>query len=460
VSTRSPGATVEDDLFTVDLIQDLVFRKRRDGWSLTSPGAHVNVDKLRRGGVDLVLSAIPLEPGKPAKRSLESGLKTMEALVTETGGRVELVNGFQAARAAAKSGKTAMMLLMEGADVFQSQPELLLDLKRRGLAVVGILGGRNNAFADTAVSPRDPGGLTTKGRAFLSTLRDAGIAVDLTHASRRAFWDALVAQSGALMVSHTAARALMDHPRNLNDVQIIALTRYGGIMGLLFNPEFLSPTQGGSMEDVIRHIMHVKAIGAIGALALGTDYGGIRPPRGLDDVSQLPRLRQALGRQGLSGEEVAGLFGENAARFFAELTRSFGAVKHREDQILRPIAIECDVVMGESEGLAAPACNGYLTDSGAAIPPASRHRVRLKDMALNPVTLEIFGESSVPWQVEGQNLEGKILFHRIMQLDDQGSGSISLPYDRNLTRIFFSPTRKSALKEVVVWGRRPDNDEP
>ena len=101
-------------------------------------------------------------------------------------------------------------------------------------------------------------------------------------------------------------------------------------------------------------------------------------------------------------------------------------------------------------------CDRYLRNPGAVIPPASKLKVRVRDMAMTPVTLELFGEPDVPWQVEGQNLEGKILFHRFVKLDETGVGSMSLPQNRNLTRMFFSPTRASALREVAVWGHKPE----
>ncbi len=446
--------------FAVDLIQDLVFRYQRDGWTLTTPRAHVNLDKLRKGGLGFVLSAIPLSPEVTAQRDLDRALSAMDALVTDAGGQLEMVTSFEEAKRVSGEGRIPMGLMMEGADPLIKDPDRLVDLKKRGLALVGLVGGRNNGFADAAVSPRDPGGLTEKGRLFVETCRDAGILVDLTHASPATFWDTLAKLSGRVVVSHTAARALMDHPRNLNDLQMIALSRYGGVMGLIFNPEFLKMSGSASIDDVVEHIMYIKAIGAIDALALGTDYGGIHPPRGLEDVSRLPRLAEALQAQGLSVGEIEGIFGDNVARLFEETSRKYGEVRLTEDEILRPVTAECESVIGEFSGSLPASCDRFVRASGAVIPPASKLKVRIRDMAMTTVQLELFGEPGVPWQAEGQNLEGKILFHRFVKLDDEGKGTMSLPQNRNLTRMFFSPTRASALREVVVWGRPPDPPAP
>ncbi len=443
------------DEFVVDLIADLVFRHRREGWTLTSPQAQVTVEKLLAGGVDLLFVALPQALGTEPGQALESDFKQTERLVGGTGGATKLVTSFKQAREVRASGAIPMMVLIEGADGLRGRLDRIGQLRRRGLGIVGVVAGRGNGFADAAVAPRDPGGLTEAGRQLLSACRDARVAVDLTHASPTAFWDGLVEQIGVVMVSHTAARALRDHPRNLDDLQILALSRYHGLLGLVFNPEFLRAGDSGSVtiDDVVAHIMHIKQIGALNALALGTDFNGIHPPRGLEDISKLSRLKNELAKQGMGDDEINAVFGANAARFFEEVERERGVVALTRDEILRPIPVECDGVVGESEGSAGLACNGLVLDQGARLAPSSRQKIRVRDMARAPVRLELFGEAGTPWQIEGQNLNGRVLLNRVIVLDDRGRGILPLPSGRNLTRLFCSPTRPSALNEIVVWGR-------
>jgi hypothetical protein len=315
--------------------------------------------------------------------------------------------------------------------------------------------GKGNAFAESATHPREIGGLTKKGRAFLAELRDAKVAVDLTNASTNTFWDVLAAQAGGVLVSHTACRALMDHSRNLNDLQILALSRFGGLMGIVFNPVFLSKGGEASLETLVAHMLHVRSLGALNALAIGSDFGGIQPPRGMSHIGHLTRLWDALIEQGFTDDEIKGVMGENSTRFFDELFREFGAIDHTEDEMLRPLAVDCDGVMGEVVGIPNTACDGFVLVDGSRLAPSSRHRIRLRDVSSSPMTLEIFGEPDARWQVEGQNLAGKILFHRFVQLSLDGVGRMGLPKERNLTRLFLSPTRTSTLKEAVVWGKTP-----
>jgi hypothetical protein len=111
------------------------------------------------------------------------------------------------------------------------------------------------------------------------------------------------------------------------------------------------------------------------------------------------------------------------------------------------------VVTGEFSGAASKSCDGYIHEKGPVLMPTSRQKFRIKDMSKTAVRLEIFGVPNTPWQIEVQNLEGKILVKRGVLLDDDGRSTISLPGKRRITRIFLFPTRPSVLYEAIVWGR-------
>jgi membrane dipeptidase len=458
-----PPAPVEpktaDDLhrtaLVVDLIQDLWFRQKLSGWTLTTTEAHVNVDKLARGGVDLVFAALAPEPGKRPGDSLEEGLAAMEEMLADTGGRAAIVTSVDEARAARDRGVIPVMLLLEGADALEGDLERLYDLSRRGVRMIGIVGPRGNRFGDSSVAPADPPGLTEHGAELVAACRDNGIVVDLTHASETMFWDVLAGQGSLVAVSHGAARALRQHQRNLDDLQLLALARSGGVMGLVFNPELLRPgqTPTAKLEHVVEHVLHARRIGAVEAIALGSDFGGIKPPDGLDDVAALPALTAALRSEGLTDDEIRGVLGGNALRVIEGAERKLGATEVAGRELSRPIALECDVVLGDFDGAPIQSCDHYLLRSGPVLPPASRQKLRLREMDRIPDRLEVFGEPGTPWQVEAQNLEGKVLVRRVVALDDKGHGTLPLPAKRNLARIFLSPTRPSALREAVVWGR-------
>jgi membrane dipeptidase len=450
VQVRTAGST---DLFTVDLTTDIVFRHLRDGWTLKNR-SDVTAAKLRAGGVDLVFSAVGTSPG--GKPNLDEGIEITHRLVEEAGRDIAVARNFAEVESNRKQGIISVMILVEGANELEdADGQRLYELKQKGVAAIGLVSGRTNRLADAAVSGLgSKGGLTRKGREFVQQLREMGIAVDLTHASEETFYDVLVREGVLAMVSHSAVDALRPHPRNLDDVQIIALARYGGVLGLIFNPDFIITTPGtsGTIDDVLAHMIHIRKLGALDALSLGTDYAGIYPPRGLEDVSRLPVLAEKLVEAGFSSSELAKIFGQNARRFFENVASQQGTAEISTQQVLRPIDIECDTLIGEVSGIAMKSCDRRILEEGPMFEAASRQKFRIRDMSRKPIKLEVFGVPDTPWQVEAQDLSGKVLVKRVIRLDEHGTGQVPLPENRNLTRLFLNPARPSTLREVVVWG--------
>jgi membrane dipeptidase len=106
--------------------------------------------------------------------------------------------------------------------------------------------------------------------------------------------------------THSCARALCDHPRNLTDEQLRALAAVGGVVGVNFCPDFLVEHEEAVLEDVVRHIVHIAQIAGVGCVGLGSDFDGVDTlPKGLEEASRLPMLLEALGRAGFSSSEIA-----------------------------------------------------------------------------------------------------------------------------------------------------------
>ena len=146
---------------------------------------------------------------------------------------------------------------------------------------------------------------------------EAGLLLDVAHASRKTFWDMLEASSTPPFSSHSGADAVHPHARNLDDDQIRALAARGGIVGVIFVAAYL----GGAfctLERVADHIEHVAAVGGDDCVALGSDFDGFMPlPRGLRDAADLPRLTELLWRRGWREPRLTKLLGGNALRYLA-----------------------------------------------------------------------------------------------------------------------------------------------
>jgi membrane dipeptidase len=144
------------------------------------------------------------------------------------------------------------------------------------------------------------------------------LVVDVSHASDRAVADiiALASEShGVVVATHSNARALADHPRNLIDAQLRAIAATGGVIGVNFHGPFLARGRRARLSDVVRQILYLRQVVGIAHLAIGSDYeGDIRPPEELRDASRFPELAAALTRAGLDASEVRKIFADNALR--------------------------------------------------------------------------------------------------------------------------------------------------
>jgi membrane dipeptidase len=161
-------------------------------------------------------------------------------------------------------------------------------------------------------------GLTELGKRLVAKIYDAGGVVDVSHASDATIADVLafaLERGVPVVASHSNARALAHHARNLTDSQIRLIAQTGGVVGVAFHARFLTGGAHAKISDVVRHILHIKRVAGIEGVAIGSDFeGGIRPPVGLADVRGFPVLARALAEAGLSPDEIQRVFGTNALR--------------------------------------------------------------------------------------------------------------------------------------------------
>ncbi|MBN2802328.1 MAG: membrane dipeptidase [Deltaproteobacteria bacterium] len=437
----------------IDLIADINFRYHRDGWTFNTHAAQITVDKLIAGNVRALFAAIGNSDGK--NRTFKDELKLLSDLVLKSDGKVVFAKSLHELENFRKGDPVKLFILVEGASMLEKATEdELFEYKSKGLSIVGLAGGGSSSLCSSAEFVNDSdNGLTKKGSAFVDKLAKLGIAIDLSRASKKTFYD-VISDNGLLaMVSHSAAGFLREHNRNLDDLQILTLKQNGGIIGIVFNPDFLTPgNQNVDYRDVIKHLRHLKRLGAIDAIAIGSDFDGIIPPRGLEDVSTFPFLKDKLLEGGFSNDEINSIFYRNIQTFFKNVAERNSIADISGNEAVRPAEVDCDTVSGEFKGSPGEACNGYIFDNGVTLLSSSRLKLRVhSQLELN--YLEIYGLPRTPWQIEAQNLNGDIALHRSVRLDESGVARISLPKNNRIVRIFISPTRPTQLREAVIWGK-------
>ncbi len=290
------------------------------------PEAHVDIPRLQQGGVNAQVFAcwIPLEYQRHGATAF--ALRLIEAFhrqVESFSDRLCLVRTAEDIEQAVVDGKVAGILALEGAEPLDGEIELLGAFYRLGVRWLGLTWNYRNAAADGVAESNSGGGLTAFGVELVRACAEMGIVVDVSHLSPAGVEHVLREAKGPVVASHSNARALCDHRRNLTDDQARAIANTGGVIGVTFVPSFLSrhPAEV-SIDHVLDHIEYFVGLVGVEHVGIGSDFDGLMgasPPRGLEDATHYPSVREGLLRRGFSAEDVAAIMGGNWMRVLREV---------------------------------------------------------------------------------------------------------------------------------------------
>lgn len=300
----------------VDLHVDLSYQYSFKARPFAAAHGQFSTDAAQRGGVSGVV--LPLfvprdaSPNGPQIVDLERSYQRISEALRDT-------PPFAAPGCSASAGKVRTFLAFEGAAPLAQDPNSLEAWSQRGLRVVGLVHTYANELASSSGDARrEPFGLTERGRAFVRRAFELGLLVDVSHASDHAVSDVLelaTTAHGVVVATHSNARALADHPRNLSDEHLRAIAATGGVIGVNFHGPFLARGRAARLTDVIAHIRHLVRVAGIDHVAIGSDFeGDIRPPPELADASRFPRLARALSQAGFPAQAIRKIFAVNALR--------------------------------------------------------------------------------------------------------------------------------------------------
>lgn len=240
------------------------------------------------------------------------GFEAKAALLRRECGRyadiAALCRSPQEVRSANAAGKIAALLSVEGAEELGCSLSCLREAREEyGVVMLNLCWNSDNALCGAAMDSGS--GLTERGRGYVRECQRLGVAVDMSHASERTFWDALEIAQKPLIASHSNSAALCsDFPRNLTDAQFDAMARSGGGAGINLCPDFLA-SGGAGVDDAVRHVEHFLALGGEGSVFIGADFDGIdSTPRGIGGAQDMGVLYEALLRLNYPEELVARIF--------------------------------------------------------------------------------------------------------------------------------------------------------
>lgn len=216
-----------------------------------------------------------------------------------------------------RDGVLAAYFGLEGAHNLEGDPDNVARFADAGVRAIGLAHFSRNAVCAPAKGrgADNDAPLSEVGHRVVEAMAERRVIVDLAHVGRRAFFDALAAARGPVIVSHTGVAGVTPHWRNLDDEQLRAVAGTNGVIGIIFARRFVG---GRTIDHVLAHMDHVRRVVGAAHVGLGSDYdGAVVPVRGLEDVATLPRITDGLLRLGWSPDEVLAALGGNVHRVLA-----------------------------------------------------------------------------------------------------------------------------------------------
>lgn len=322
-----------------DTISEL-YERRKKGVreNILSNSLHVDLERMEKG--DYLLQNFALythlerqkEPFAYAMSLVDLFYEELEAYPE----RIRVVKSWQDIEENRRQGRMSALLTVEEGGVCKGELSLLRDFYRLGVRMMTLtwnfpneLGYPNRIMSENGrppvCLPDTEKGLTKTGIDFVREMERLGMIIDISHLGDKGIWDVFRYTKKPFVASHSNARALAGHPRNLTDEMIRALADRGGVAGINFCAAFVRNEENGGeavhsrCADIVRHMKHMRQIGGIGCIGLGSDFDGITSILEMGDCSGMGLLAEEMERQGFTDGEIEAVFSQNVLRLYREL---------------------------------------------------------------------------------------------------------------------------------------------
>jgi membrane dipeptidase len=335
------GTQLHVESVVVDAHSDVfndVLRRRQAGE--TNVLRRLHVPAWRAGGVDAVVTTLYVEGEHKPDRALRRAMALLGAALNDVDEAYEIAICRTRAEidAAVSSGQIAFILAIEGGECIQDGIESLRVFYQLGVRVLGLTWNQRNQLADGVGEERSGGGLTELGRDMVREANRLGILLDVSHLSIKSFWDLLEESDAPVVASHSNAKRLCGHRRNLDDEQIRALIDSGGMVGVNGVASFIDDVPANAtIERMLDHIDHIVEVAGAENVGLGPDFVDFMGPQGFGSTTvemadghvdpvgfattrDMPNVTAGLLARGYSDAQIRGILGENFLRVLTRVT--------------------------------------------------------------------------------------------------------------------------------------------
>jgi membrane dipeptidase len=338
---------------------------------------HISLDKARAGNLGAEFFSIWADPETTKGHFAKSTFDMIDSVYEQAARHPDrMMMAFSVAdiERAHKEKKLAALMGIEGGHSIENDIHLLRDFYRLGVRYMTLSWSNTNEWADSSGDIDDPkiqhhDGLTDFGRQVVLEMNRLGMMVDISHVADKTFFDAIAASRAPVIASHSSARALTNHPRNMTDDMLRAVAKNGGVVQANFYSAFIDEAyrKAGAaqqkdadaaveahiaelqaagkpvtyldkdqierewaaklprppLKSLIDHIDHIAKVAGVDHVGLGSDFDGVSGamPEGIDSAADLPKITQALLDRGYSANDIRKILGGNLLRVFAEVER-------------------------------------------------------------------------------------------------------------------------------------------
>jgi len=334
------------------------------------PRTMTDIPRLRAGGVGAQFWSVYVPAslqGQAAIRAVLEQIDLVHRMVARYPDTFEMARTADDIDRIVKAGRIASLLGMEGGHAIDNSLGTLRMMHALGAAYMTLTHSDNVPWADASTDTPQLGGLSRFGEEVVLEMNRLGMLVDLSHVSPDTMADALRVSRAPVIFSHSSARAICDHPRNVPDDVLRRLKTNGGVAMVTFVPSFIAPEGGrryplqlanlrrlrkahpndpirveagmqawykahpdpvATLAMVTDHIDHMRQVAGIDHVGIGSDFDGIQStPVGLEDVSRYTALTAELLRRGYSEDDVQKVLGQNVLRVMRDVERAAAALQ-------------------------------------------------------------------------------------------------------------------------------------
>ena len=300
-----------------DLHCDTLYRACTENSTLFNDDFHISFGKAKYISPYLQCMAVWIPDeyrGEAAEKLFDDCVTKLEEQIKCTD-IIRCISYSEMSEAAAK-GKTAVVLTVEGGAVLAGRIENIKKLRAAGVRIMTLTWNGRNELGD-GVGVENAGGLTEFGKKALSAMEENDIVADVSHASEALFYDAAALSKRPFIATHSDAKAVCPHKRNLTDEQFGIIKQKGGIVGLNFCRDFLNKTAtNAKMCDIIKNAEHFLSLGGEKILAVGGDFDGADIPSDMTGIESMSALYEMFLHHNYSEALVEDIFFNNALSFF------------------------------------------------------------------------------------------------------------------------------------------------